>query len=232
MTVLIIHSSPRSNGCSSNIAKNIASSLKYDKLIEINLHKENLPYCAGCLNCVRKGIEYCPHSEQTLSFRDKMLKSDIIIVAAPVYIMHMSGQLKTMLDHYPSLFMIHRPEKNMFNKSVIIIATAAGGGAKQTVKEIKECFNYFGVSKVYKLPLNVQAEQYKSISDEKKSEIEKKSNKLIKKVNKNINKKKTLIKVKFYFYLFRMVIKKGAGFDSDYKYWTDMGWYSKERPWK
>jgi len=29
-----------------------------------------------------------------------------------------------------------------------------------------------------------------------------------------------------------MVIKKGAGFDSDYKYWKDMGWYTKNRPWK
>lgn len=232
MTVLIIYASPRTNGCSSNISKDIASHLNFDKLLEINLQKENLPYCAGCLNCVRKGIEYCPHSDQTLTFRDKMFEADIIIVAAPVYIMHMSGQLKTMLDHYPSLFMIHKPEKIMFNKSVIIVATAAGGGAKQTVKEIKECFNYFGVSKVYKLPLNVQAEQYKSIGPNKKIEIDKKVNKIIKKVKKEKNKKKTLLKIKFYFYLFRMVIKKGSGFDSDLEYWKKMGWYSKERPWK
>jgi len=232
MTVLIIYSSPRLNGCSSNIAKNLAASLKYDKLLEINLHKENLPYCEGCLNCVRKGIEFCPHSEQTLVFRDKIFEANIIIIAVPVYIMHMSGQLKTMLDHFPSLFLIHKPEKIMFNKSVIIVATAAGSGTKQTINEIKECFNYFGVSKVYKLPSNVNSEQYKTINPKKMVKIDKKSNKIVKKVNKNINKKKTLIKIKIYFYLFRMVIKKGAGFDSDYKYWKDMGWYTKNRPWK
>ena len=54
MTTLIIHGSPRANGCSSTIARNIANKFKSDEILEINLHKEKLPYCVGCLNCVKK----------------------------------------------------------------------------------------------------------------------------------------------------------------------------------
>lgn len=232
MTILIIHASPRKNGCSTNIANNIAKEFNAEKILEINLQKENLPYCAGCLNCVNKGIEYCPHSNQTLVMRDKMVEADLIIIAVPVYILHMSGQLKTFIDHFPSIFLMHRPEKEMFNKQLIIVATAAGPVCKQTLKEIKECFTFFGISRIYKLGIAVQAKDFKSIKTNKLLEIEKKSAKIIKKVKRNENKQKVSLKIRFNFLIFKIVQKKAKASELDDIHWQKNNWYGKGRPWK
>jgi multimeric flavodoxin WrbA len=116
---------------------------------------------------VKKSIESCPHSEKTLIMRDKMLQADLIIVATPVYILHMTGQLKTFIDHFPSIFLMHRPEKAMFSKQLIIVATAAGPVCKQTLKEISGIFTQFGISRIYKLGFAVASPNYESIRKEK-----------------------------------------------------------------
>ena len=232
MTILLIHGSPRPNGCSSNIARDIASKMKADKILEINLQKENLPYCVGCLNCVKKGIEFCPHKDQTVEMEEKMLEADLIIISTPVYILHMSGQLKTFIDHFPSLFLMHRPQKAMFNKSLIIVATAAGPVYKQTLKEIEMSFIQFGISKIYKLGFAVAAQSYKDISEKKLKEINKECDKTIKKVKKNFNKNKVKMKIKFYFFIYRMVQKRTPTSEADTKYWKKYDWYNKGRPWK
>jgi len=206
--------------------------LNPNKVLEIDLQKENLPYCAGCLNCVKKGIEFCPHSDQTLLLREKILEADTIIVASPVYILHMSGQLKTFLDHYPSLFLVHRPEKSMYKKQLIVVATAAGPACKQTLKEIKECFTFFGISRIYKMGIGVQADNYKTITLSKMKEIETKADKIVKKVNKNENSKKVSLKIRMWFYISRIMQKKVKVSDIDYSYWEKNNWFKKGRPWK
>jgi len=206
--------------------------LNPNKVLEIDLQKENLPYCAGCLNCVKKGIEFCPHSDQTLLLREKILEADTIIVASPVYILHMSGQLKTFLDHYPSLFLVHRPEKSMYKKQLIVVATAAGPACKQTLKEIKECFTFFGISRIYKMGIGVQADNYKTITLSKMKEIETKADKIVKKVNKNENSKKVSLKIRMWFYISRIMQKKVKVTDIDYSYWEKNNWFKKGRPWK
>lgn len=232
MTVLIIHGSPRKNGCSTNISNIIVEKLNPSKILEIDLQKENLPYCAGCLNCVTKGIEYCPHSNQTLKLREMMLDADIIIVASPVYILHMSGQLKTFIDHYPSLFLVHRPEKKMYKKQLVVVATAAGPACKQTLKEIKECFTFFGISKIYKMGVAVQAESFKSISESKLKEINIKADKIVKKINKNKDSKKVSIKIRIWFHISRIMQKKVSVSKVDFSYWEKNNWFKKGRPWK
>ncbi len=60
------------------------------------------------------GLKLVQHYAKTEKMREKLIKADLIIVASPVYILHMSGQLKTFLDHFPTLFIIHRPDVAMF----------------------------------------------------------------------------------------------------------------------
>jgi multimeric flavodoxin WrbA len=232
VTILIIHASPRSNGCSSTIARNIAKKFEGASLLEINLHKENLPYCNGCLNCVKKSIESCPHSDKTIAMRDKMLKADLIIVATPVYILHMTGQLKTFIDHYPSIFLMHRPEKSMFSKQLIIVTTAAGPVCKQTLKEISGIFTQFGISRIYKLGFAVASPSYNSIKKDKLLEIEKQCDRVIRKVKKNIFKPKVSLKIRFNFLIYKMVQKKFPASEADSKCWNENDWFNKGKPWK
>lgn len=233
MTITIIHSSPRSNSSSSTIARNLASKFEGAEILEINLQKENLPYCKGCLLCLKKGMEFCPHKEIILPAKDKLLKADLIIVATPVYILHMTGQLKTFIDHFSSMFLMHRPELSMFKKQLVVVATSAGPVYKNTIKEVKECFTYFGVPKSYGLGTTIQAENYSSLSDDKKNKIDVHCNKIANKVKGVYKKGKyhTPIKNKFNFFIYRKIQQKVA-MDVDRSYWTENGWFEKSRPWK
>ncbi|MGG5460191.1 NAD(P)H-dependent oxidoreductase [Clostridium sp. B9] len=50
-----------------------------------------------------------------------MEKSDLIIFATPVFVYHVTGQMKTLLDHFAFQWMIHRPNEKMFKKQALII---------------------------------------------------------------------------------------------------------------
>lgn len=231
MIITVIHGSPRPKGCSSSIARMITERFKDAQVLEINLQKENLPYCLGCMTCVKKGIEFCKHSNQTLEMKEKILKADLIIVAAPVYILHMSGQLKTFIDHFPSMFMIHRPESAMFNKQLIVVASAAGAVYKTTIKELKECFNFFGISKIYGLGIAVKSYTWEDVSDDVKTLVNSQIDKVVKKVKSNKNKKKLSFTVRKWFYIARMIQRKVPVSEVDTTYWESKGWLKKNKPW-
>lgn len=233
MIITIVHASPRITGASSSIALDIVSRFEGAQVFEIHLQKEDIPYCTGCLNCISKGMEDCPHRDIILPLRDNILKADLVIVATPVYILHMSGQLKTFIDHFASLFLFHRPEITMFKKQLIVVATAAGPVYSKTLKEVAECFTNFGIPKVYKMGYAVQANSWSSVSQEKKLRINKDIDKVVKKINKLDKSKKyhTPLKSKFNFAIYRKVQFKVAG-EVDRAYWEKQGWFEKQRPWK
>jgi multimeric flavodoxin WrbA len=233
MIITIIHSSPRANSSSSAIAINLASKFEGAQILEINLQKDNLPYCKGCLLCLKKGMEFCPHSKSVLASKDKILKADLLIVATPVYILHMTGQLKTFIDHFSSMFLMHRPEKSMFKKQMVVVATSAGPVYKNTIKEVSECFTYFGMPKIYSLGTTIHADTYEKQSDKKKVMIDNKCIKIansVKKVYKN-GHYHTPLKSKFNFMIYRKIQSKVA-METDRAYWNDNGWFDKNRPWK
>lgn len=232
MTVLIIHGSPRKKGCSSNIARMFLKNLNPEKVLEIELQKDNLPHCKGCLNCLHKGIEYCPHSNITLEYKEKIIEADLIIVAAPVYILHMTAILKNLFDHFPTFCMIHRPEKTMFKKQIVIIGVSAGSTVNKTINEINGIFSFMGVSRVYKLGAKVMAENFNKISEKKMNEINNKVDKISNKIIRNKNKTHINIKVRGWLLIAKILQKKKFMCELDHKYWSKNGWLSKTKPWQ
>ena len=45
------------------------------------------------------------------------MEADLIILASPVYVYHVTGAMKALLDHYGYMWMAHRPEEAMFKKT-------------------------------------------------------------------------------------------------------------------
>ncbi len=233
MNITVIHSSPRSKGFSSTIALELASKFENSHIEEIHLNDENIPYCKGCLACVTKGMEYCPHKDIILPIRDKILNCDLLIVATPVYILHMNGQLKTFIDHLSSWFLMHRPSPLMFSKQLVVIATAAGPVYKNTLKEVSECFSYFGIPKIYKMGYAIPSKNWKSAPPKKKNDINNDIDRVVKKVNKHYERGvfHTPLKTKLNFAVYRKIQSKVAG-PLDKSYWEEHGWFKKNRPWK
>jgi multimeric flavodoxin WrbA len=143
----------------------------------------------------------------------------------------MTGQLKTLFDHYGYMWMSHRPRKEMFSKIGIAVSTAAGTGAKNVVKSIERQMFWWGIPKVYKLNFNVNAMNWDGVTEKIKTKISNRVNQISEDIKNNINNVKPNIKTKF---LFNLMRKMHTGNDwnmTDRNYWDNNKWLGSERPW-
>lgn len=104
--ILIISASPRKNGNSDILCDRFAEgAMKNGNEVEkIWLGDKKLHFCTGCHSC-RQGS--CPHNDDAAAIVGKMLDSDVLVLATPVYFYTMCAQLKTLIDRsvmrYPDI---------------------------------------------------------------------------------------------------------------------------------
>ncbi len=157
--------------------------------------------------------------------------ADVIILASPVYVYHVTGAMKAFLDHYGYRWMIHSPEESMFTKQAVCISTAAGGGMKSTNKDMAHSLFFWGVAKIYKYGVAVAATQWNGVKEKKKRSIDKKTTAIADKIVRRNGKVKPGIKTRCFF--FAMHILQRNGFNPrDVNYWKQKGWTGSKRPWK
>lgn len=193
--------------------------------------KDTPAYCVGCFNCILKGEQYCPHSIKVQEIALSMIKSDVIIIDSPTYCFEMSGQLKTLFDHYGYMWMSHRPRKEMFNKVGIAVSTAAGAGAKNVVKSIERQMFWWGMAKVYKIPVYVSAMNWDEVSEKIKTKILNEVAAKTVNIKNNIGNVKPNIKTTFLFYIMRKMHTGNDWNMTDRNYWDNNQWLGKVRPW-
>lgn len=232
MNILVVYGTEH-KGSTYNIVQLFLKKLlgERDKLTEFYLPKDMPHFCQGCALCFSKGESFCPHQDKITPIKTAMEKANLIILASPVYVYHVSGQMKAFLDHFAFQFMVHRPNKTMFSKTAIVVTTAAGGGMKSTIKDMTMSLTHWGVGKIFTYGKAVAASDWQGVSNDKKKKIEKDVNKLSVKI---LNKSKHVtpsFKVKCLFYIMRFIQKKFAFNPTDKKYWKDQGWLEKVRPW-
>lgn len=64
----------------------------------VYLKNYKIDYCIGCGKCFRTGLCSLDDLDEMESIRLKLLDSDIIIIASPVYFVNVSGKLKSVID--------------------------------------------------------------------------------------------------------------------------------------
>ena len=229
MKTVIIHGQNH-KGSTYNIARILAEKIG-GETTEFFLPKDFGECCVGCTTCFMKDEKKCPHYEKLKPITAAMDSADVIILASPVYVYHATGAMKALLDHYGYRWLVHSPEESMFKKQGVCISTAAGAGMKPTNKDMADSLFFWGIAKIYKFGIAVAATDWKKVNDKKKKKIEKATSSIAKKIIKNNGKVKPSLKTKGYFYLMRMLQKKGWN-EKDVKYWKEKGWDKKSRPWK
>lgn len=229
MKTVIIHGQNH-KGSTYNIARILAEKIG-GETTEFFLPKDFGEFCVGCTTCFMKDEKKCPHYERLKPITAAMDSADVIILASPVYVYHATGAMKALLDHYGYRWLVHSPEESMFKKQGVCISTAAGAGMKPTNKDMADSLFFWGIAKIYKFGIAVAATDWKKVNDKKKKKIEKATSSIAKKIIKNNGKVKPSLKTKGYFYLMRMLQKKGWN-EKDVKYWKEKGWDKKSRPWK
>ncbi len=233
MNIVAIYGSER-KGSTYNIVQLILRRLQTESgsLTEFFLPRDMPHFCVGCSNCFSKGEEYCPHAASIAPIREAMVKADLIIFSSPVYVLRASGQMKALLDHFAFQFMIHRPVKEMFTKTALVVTTGAGGGMKGVIKDIKASLDMWGAGKVFTCGSAVFASDWEGVSSKNKTRIEKNADNISAKIIATVGRVKPRMKVKLLFNAFRMVHKKFETNPTDKQHWKIRGWLDSARPWR
>ena len=233
MKILLI-SGTNHKGSTYNIGRILINQLgaKQSEIKEIFLPKDMPEYCCGCTRCFMEDETKCPHYSYIKPITECMDEADVLIFTSPVYVFHVTGQMKSLLDHYGYRWMVHRPSERMFSKQAVCISTAAGAGMKSTIKDLTDSLKFWGVGRIYMYGKTVSAISWDTVPEEKKKDIEKKMNCIARKIKKRGNNVMPALKIKIMFYIMRLIQKRGGFNPVDYKYWKSKGWLEKKRPWK
>ncbi len=202
------------------------------------LPKDCPSFCLGCTNCFMNGENTCKDYSYIHAIEKSLLEADLIVMTSPAYVMHTTGAMKTLLDHFGYRWMPHRPMAEMFKKRAVIITQCLGAGAKSTAKDIQDSLSWWGISKIGIFKGAIMSDIiWDKIDEKKRKKLINKINQLAKKFKKMDYSKpahtKLSIKIKFTFCrLIQKQVQKNGKNSLDCKYWLDKGWLDKNRPWK
>ena len=102
---------------------------------KIFLRDKEINYCLACDTCQGNGGN-CVQKDDMIEVLDKIIASDVIVMATPVYFYTMNGQIKTLIDRTYSRYLAIK------NKEMYFIMTAADS-KKQALERTLEGFRGF-----------------------------------------------------------------------------------------
>lgn len=188
-------------------------------------------YCVGCYKCFVESENACPQAEKVQKIAKSMEVSDVIIIDSPTYCYGMTGQLKTLFDHFGYMWLSHRPKKSMFNKVGIVVSTSAGAGAGKVTKALKQQMFWIGMPKVFQYSKNVNASNWETVPDKIKKSIANDTSKISLKVENKVGNVRPNLRLKLMFTIMRSMQKSNKWNIVDRNHWKENGWLGKERPW-
>lgn len=203
--------------------------------IDIYLPVDLSNFCRGCFNCILKGEETCPDSQQVQKIASEMLSADAIILASPVYALDVSGPIKNLLDHLCYMWMPHRPRNQFFSKTGFVLSTAAGSGTRRTNKTLKLSLDYLGFKRIYSYGVNVAASDWSGVTANKKDKIAADLTKMAARFYKatlNRQKLRYRLKTRAIFFVMKRLVKIYESPNLDRTYWEKQGWFAGNSPFK
>lgn len=200
-------------------------------LTEFFLPKDFGEFCIGCNTCFNTSERQCPHYQKLEPLTTAMDEADVIILASPVYVYHVSGAMKAFLDHYGYRWMVHSPEESMFRKQAVCICTAAGAGMRSALKDMADSLFFWGAARVYKYGIGIAAVDWQGVSEKKRNAIDRKTTTLATKILRCKGKVQPRLKTKAVFFAMHLMQRNGFN-PRDVEHWKQRGWTNSVRPWK
>ncbi|MDO4484769.1 MAG: NAD(P)H-dependent oxidoreductase [Clostridia bacterium] len=188
--------------------------------------------CRGCISCFNRDLTCCPHYSKLQRIEQALLAADVLIFASPVYVYHATGAMMNLLDHFGTWWMVHCPRPEMCRKQAVVIATAAGGGMKSTVRDMADSLEMWGMGRVYRIPQAVFTVSPKDIPAGKRKALHRKTDRVAAAVKCHAGESRMNHRAKKWFYIMRLMHRNGDKTTAEYAWWSKHGWFGKERPWK
>ncbi len=135
--VLVISASPRKGGNSDTLCDQFMHGAKEagNHVEKIFLRDKKINFCVACDACKKNGGT-CSQKDDMAGILEKMIASDVIVMATPVYFYTMDGQMKTLIDRTYARY------PDIRNKSMYFIVTAADNN-KHSLERTIEGFRGF-----------------------------------------------------------------------------------------
>lgn len=130
--IIIISGSPKKDGNTATLVKwfeeGVRSAGVEVEIINAALLKSKAKGCMACRACQKRKKYGCVINDEVKQTLDKMAKSDIIVMATPLYFFSMSAQLKAVFDRMFSLYKWDNEAGTMKTvlkgKTLVLIASA------------------------------------------------------------------------------------------------------------
>lgn|SRR5574344_247789 len=137
--ILVISSSHRKGGNSDSLCDEfIKGAVESGNDVEkIALRDKKINYCLGCGACNNNNYGGCVQKDDVNEIVSKMVDSDVIVFATPIYFYTMSGQMKTFIDRCCSKY------TKISNKEFYLIMTAADGREQSFYRAVEEFQGFF-----------------------------------------------------------------------------------------
>lgn len=130
--VLLLSGSNR-NGYSNKILSLINDKISGAEFIKLKDY--DIKFCTGCLQC--DSNKACIIKDDLQIIIDKILESDLVVIAIPNYFGNMSGFFKNFIDRLHYMY----KKEIIDNKKIIFIYTGAGN-KKLTMEELTQATYY------------------------------------------------------------------------------------------
>ncbi len=235
MKVTVVHGSPRKNGGTRHATELFLDEMRKQGEISVSEYfmPNDLPaFCRGCAACVISGEQSCPHAEYTLPILKSMLEADALIFTTPVYVMAESGSIKNFLDHFCYLFLVHRPQPEMFSKKAFVIGTALGPTGNLAMKTIRTSLRYWCVNRVYSRCYAMMNMGWENIPERHRKKLEAKIASDAQSFyfeTASGKRHAPYIFLRFIYFFVKLLRKKYAGGEKslDELHWEKYGWMDK-----
>jgi multimeric flavodoxin WrbA len=94
--------------------------------------------CRGCGTCMRAGR--CVIDDDVPPIHAALQAADLVVLASPTYVFHVSGLMKTFIDRTAALF--HRPP--LEGKYAAVVTSSAGMGESEVIRYLGNCLQVLG----------------------------------------------------------------------------------------
>ena len=219
-------------GSTWNVANILLQNLPDEKEVtEFFLPRDLNHFCLGCYSCL-EDRDKCPFWNEKKPMDDAIKEADILILTTPNYCMMPSASMKACLDLFFTNWLSHKPHEEMFKKRAVVISTAAGAGAGKASKLVANNLFNWGIPKVIRYGISVNALNWKMVPDKKKEKIKKDMSRLASKLTKK-STVKVGVKMRILFWFYGGMQKANWGASPfEKKYWENKGWLSGVKPWR
>jgi multimeric flavodoxin WrbA len=230
--IVIVHGSPRKGNTyrATELFKEEMSKQKEIEYVDFFLPKDLPEFCCGCMTCFLTSEEKCPHGNYTLPILEQIVSADALILTSPVFALSLSGVMKSFLDHYAYIFVVHRPRIEMFSKKALVISSTVGAGTKSAIKTISTSLKYWGVNKIHTYSFATFGDDWINMKADKREKIEKQIRKKAARFYNEVSsgkKHRPYLLIRIMFVFRKMIMKKYDDDTSlDKKYWIEKGWYN------